>query len=127
MSENLIDASVILAILKDEAIDEHAYAVVDGGVMSSVKVAEVYTKLSEFKMLTTRHVDALLDTLSRVEPFTRSQARVAGFLRDSTRHAGHSLRDWCCLALGLELDANVYTTEQAWAQVDVGCCVQLLR
>ena len=127
MNENVLDTSIIFAILKNEAIDELAYAIVDGGVMSAVNVAEIYTKLSDFKMVTTRQVDILLGTLGRIEPFTTQQARVAGFLRDSTRHAGLSLGDRCCLALALELGANVYTTEHVWSRVEVGCKIHLLR
>lgn len=127
MNENVLDTSIILAILKNEAIDEAAYALVDGGVMSAVNVAEIYTKLSDFKMFDVREVDILLGTLDRIEPFTIHQARVAGFLRDSTRHVGLSLGDRCCLALALELNADVYTTEHVWSRINLNCNIHLLR
>ncbi len=127
MNETVIDTSIILAILKNETIDEQAYAIVDGAVMSAINVAEVYTKLSDFHSITVREVEILLATLDRIEPLTAMQARSAGFLRDATRHAGLSLGDRCCLALALELGADVYTTETAWSRVDVGCKVHLLR
>jgi ribonuclease VapC len=95
--------------------------------MSAVNVAEVYTKLSDFRMITTQQVDLLLGTLDRIEPLSVSQARTAGFLRERTRHAGLSLGDRCCLTLTLELDADAYTTEQVWSRVDVGCQIHLLR
>jgi PIN domain nuclease of toxin-antitoxin system len=62
-----------------------------------------------------------------VEPFTFAQARVAGELTAKTKSAGLSLGDRACLALALELGAEVYTTDRAWARVDVGCKVNLLR
>jgi ribonuclease VapC len=127
VNEAVLDASVILAILKNEAIDDRAYGLVDGGVMSAVNVAEVYTRLSDLKMVTAQQTDILLGTLGRIEPFSASQARIAGFLRDSTRHAGLSLGDRSCLALALELGADAYTTEKAWSRVDVGCKIHLLR
>ncbi len=126
-NEAVIDTSVILAILKNETIDELAYSIVDGGVMSAVNVAEVYTKLSDFRMITARQVDRLLATLDRIEPLTASQARAAGFLRDTTRHVGLSLGDRCCLALAIELGADAYTTEHVWARLEVGCNIHLLR
>jgi PIN domain nuclease of toxin-antitoxin system len=127
VNEAVIDTSVILAILKSEAIDERAYAIVDGAVMSAVNVAEVYTKLSDYKWFSAREVDILLETLDRIEPLTLSQARAAGLLRDSTRHAGLSLGDRCCLALAIELGADAYTAEHVWSRVDVGCKIHLLR
>lgn len=126
-NEAVIDTSVILAILKNETIDELAYSIVDGGVMSAVNVAEVYTKLSDFRMITTQQVDMLLATLVRIEPLTASQARTAGFLRDSTRHAGLSLGDRCCLALAIELGADAYTTEHIWPRLEIACKIHLLR
>ena len=126
MSEAVIDASVILAIAKNERIDEIAVSIIDGGVMSTVNISEVYAKLADLKMNSTK-VKPLLDTLSRIEPLSLPQARLAGFLRDRTRHAGLSLGDRCCLALAIELGAEVYTTEHVWSRVDVGCKIHLLR
>jgi PIN domain nuclease of toxin-antitoxin system len=117
MNEDVLDSSIILAVLKDETIDEAAYALIDGGVMSAVSVAEV----SLVRM------DALLATLGRVEPFTAEQARVCGLLRAETRHLGMSLGDRACVALGMELGATVHTTDRIWARGDFTCVVRVLR
>jgi PIN domain nuclease of toxin-antitoxin system len=127
VSEAVLDSSVILAILKDEAFDAMVYDAVDGGVMSAVNLTEVYSKLSDLKLAVTPRVDALIGTLSRIEPFNESQARLAADLRPITRHAGLSLGDRACLALALEIGAEVYTTEGQWARVDPGCKVHLIR
>ena len=37
----VVDTSIILALLKSEAIDQRAFALIDGAVMSAVNVAEV--------------------------------------------------------------------------------------
>jgi ribonuclease VapC len=127
VNEAVLDSSVILAILKNETIDEKALSLVDGGIMSAINVAEVYTKLSDFRMITANQVDILLGTLDRIEPLTASQARTAGFLRNSTRHVGLSLGDRCCLALAIELGAEVYTTEHVWSRIDIDCNIHILR
>lgn len=126
MSEAVLDASVILAIAKSERIDESAHALVDGGVMSAVNVAEVYTKLSDLG-LTVTSVERLLGVLARIEPFSLHQAKLTGELRASTRHVGLSLGDRACLALAIELGGIAYTTEERWSRADVGCEVRLLR
>jgi PIN domain nuclease of toxin-antitoxin system len=127
VSEAVLDSSVILAILKDEAFDAIVYSVVDGGVMSTVNLVEVYSKLSDLKLAVTPRVNALIRTLSRIEPFTESQARLAADLRPSTRHAGLSLGDRACLALALEVGAEVYTADRQWAHIEVGCTIHLIR
>ena len=127
MSEPVVDASVVLAILKNEAIDQSAYDIVRSGVMSSVNVAEVYSKLAPLGLHFTPSVDKLLASLQRVEAFTLAQARAAGMLRGPTSHAGLSLGDRACLALALELGSAVYTVDRNWLRVEVGCPIHLLR
>jgi len=127
MDDVVFDSSVLLAILKSERLNEPALNLIDRAVISSVNVAEVYTKLSELKMLSTQHVDALLAVCRRVEPFSLDQARLAGLLREKTAHAGLSLGDRACFALGLELGAEIYTTDGDWLKVDVGAQVTRLR
>jgi PIN domain nuclease of toxin-antitoxin system len=127
MDDVVFDSSILLAILKSERLNEPALNLIDRAVISSVNVAEVYTKLSELKMLSTQRVDALVDACRRVEPFSLNQARLAGLLREKTLHAGLSLGDRACLALGLELGAAIYTTDGDWLKVDVGANVLRLR
>ena len=126
MNEPVIDSSIILAIAKSERIGEMAVSLIDGGVMSTVNVSEVYAKLIDLR-IAPAVVDPLLATLARIEPLTLSQALLASSLRNSTRHAGLSLGDRCCLALALELGGSACTTDQTWSRVDVGCAIQLLR
>ena len=45
----------------------------------------------------------------------------------STRKAGLSLADRACLALALDLGATAVTADRAWAKVDVGVEVKVIR
>ena len=65
--------------------------------------------------------------IRRIEPFTASQARLAADLRPTTSHAGLSLGDRACLALAIELGAEVYTADRQWAKVQVACKIHLIR
>ena len=125
MSGYVIDSSVLLAVVKGESIDPLASSLLTVGTMSAVNLAEVSTKLHEWGM--SHREPWLVALLERVEPFTVGQARSAGELRKRSSAAGLSLGDRACLALALELGAEVYTTDRAWARVDVGCRVNLLR
>jgi ribonuclease VapC len=122
-----LDASVLIAIMKNERLDDSALYIVQGAVISTVNLAEVWTKLHELGLTNDPRIDALIALLSRIEPFSASQARMAADLRPVTRHAGLSLGDRACLALTIELGADVYTTEHVWSKLDVGCRIHCLR
>ena len=87
----VVDTSILMAILRNEAIHKEAYSVVTRGVVSTVNLAEFYSNLSAVEMQFTTPVEALLSTVRRVEIFTPKQAQAAGKLREATRHAGLSL------------------------------------
>jgi PIN domain nuclease of toxin-antitoxin system len=127
-SESVLDASVLLAIFKDERFEQDVLSVLEGAVMSATNYAEVLTRLIDLGIsLTDPRVEAMFALLDRIEPFTEAQARVAAELRNETRHAGLSLADRACLALALEINADVYTADRPWSRVDVGCKVHLIR
>lgn len=127
MSDAVIDTSVLMAILRNEAIDNQAYSVMTRGVVSTVNLAEFYSNLSPAEARFTPPILALLSTLRRIDVFTPKQAEAAGMLRVATRHAGLSLGDRACVALALELGVPAYTTDRNWLRVDVGCQIYCLR
>ncbi len=95
--------------------------------MSAVNFGEVLSTLFDLREADYPKSNALLALLNRIEPFTENQARMCGVLRASTKHLGLSMGDRACFALALELGAEVYTADRAWAQVAVGCKVHLVR
>ena len=62
-----------------------------------------------------------------VVPFDARQAIIASDLRPSTRHLGLSLGDRACLALANSLGAPVMTADRAWAALDVGISITVIR
>ncbi|HXE06343.1 MAG TPA: type II toxin-antitoxin system VapC family toxin [Acidobacteriaceae bacterium] len=127
MSSVVLDSSIPLAILLGEMRDRSVYSLMDGAVMSAVNLAEVYSKISELGATEWPRTEALLGLLDRVEPMTQQQARACGELRGRTRHVGLSLEDRACLALAIELGAEVYTADRAWKQVNLGLSIHLIR
>lgn len=124
MSEVVLDASVVLAIVQGEAIHPDIFGLLEGAVMSAVNYAEVRAKRADLEPVPYPRMDDLLD---RIEPFTSTQAIISGELRPLTRRAGLSLGDRACLALALELDAEVYTADRAWLDVLPGGRIHLIR
>ena len=56
-----------------------------------------------------------------------ARAEAAGLLQATTRSAGLSLGDRCYLALASSLGAPAVTTDRAWARLDCGVAVELVR
>jgi PIN domain nuclease of toxin-antitoxin system len=127
VSERVVDASVVLAILKSERLAPAVWKAMEGAILSSVNLEEVLAKAFDYGMSESKVLGEILGMLSRIEPFTETHARRAAGLRRRTKEFGLSLGDRACLALALELGAEVYTADQAWAQVEVGCVVHLIR
>lgn len=60
-------------------------------------------------------------------PLDEPQAQEAARLRLLTRAAGLSLADRACLALAKSLSLPVLTADRAWAALQVGVVVEVIR
>ncbi|MGA3211957.1 MAG: type II toxin-antitoxin system VapC family toxin [Terriglobales bacterium] len=128
MNEVVLDASAILAVLFNERGAENLTAEILGAaVASTVNLAEVQTKLVKMGR---SPADAWVDTFSlrtSAESYTSEHAKIAGDLITATQKYGLSLGDRSCLALAIALKAPVYTTEQAWRNLNVGIPIHVIR
>jgi PIN domain nuclease of toxin-antitoxin system len=126
-SEIVFDSSAVLAILKRERGIDRALAVLDKAAISCVNLAEVQTKLIEAGF--DRHSAwARIEVLGfRAYPFNKDQAFEAGSLVAVTRPFGLSLGDRACLALAIERNATVYTTDRSWKNLSLGIEVEVIR
>jgi ribonuclease VapC len=129
----ILDASALLAHLRDEpGADVVAEAIASGAVISTVNLAEVFSRVAErgedpAKLAAELTQSGLLDGAITVEPFTAADAIDAGRLRPLTRDAGLSLGDRACLALARRLDAPALTADTAWQGVAHGVELRPIR
>ncbi len=127
MSKAVIDTSVLLALLWKEPISPEAYSILLGGYVSTVSVAEVYSKLAKRNMTDMSDLQILFACLQQIVPLSLTQAAIAGQLLSKTASGGLSLGDRCCLALAIEMGGEAYTCDRAWANLNPGCKVHLVR
>jgi ribonuclease VapC len=121
------DTSAILAMVAGEPGDEVAFSLAHEAVVSAVNYAEVVTKVVEWG-----YPDGFAEDLFKVMnidivQFDADQATYTGILRVKTRSKGLSLGDRACLSLAHTLGATALTADRAWADLDVGVPVQLIR
>lgn len=123
----VLDSSAVLAFLLNEAGADEILRVIERAVLSAVNLAEIRTKLLDLGEKAQASGDIVLALIRRIEPFTEQDANDAAQLRTATREMGLSLSDRACLALGMQLGAEVYTADRAWSGLEVGCNIHLIR
>jgi len=117
VTEVVLDASALLALLNGEPGSETVAAVVSEAVISTVNLSEVVAKLADHGM-DEKDLGGLIDGLGlSVVAFDEAQAYAAGLMRPATRNAGLSLGDRACLALARRRKAPAYTTDRSWRAV----------
>jgi PIN domain nuclease of toxin-antitoxin system len=121
------DASAILALLKQEPFGKLDPRRLFRAAISAVNLSEVLEKLCSGGLSESEAEEAVAALDLQVADFDESQARLTAYLRPLTRRAGLSLGDRACLALGLRLGRPVVTADRAWARLDAGVEVVLIR
>lgn len=127
MTRHVMDSSAILAAVLQEEGASRVDELIDDSVVLSVNASEVVAKLLDKGLdneeVATRYRMLRLD----VVPFNESLALAAGLLRSTTRHKGLSLADCACLALAIRDGATAVTADRNWADLDIGCQIEVIR
>lgn len=117
MSEVVLDASALLALLRDEPGAAKVAEVIGDASMSSVNYAEVVSHFIHSGMPADQ-VDAMLRPLPMaIVEADRALATLAGRLRAVTSAAGLSLGDRFCLALARREGIPALTADKQWRTV----------
>jgi ribonuclease VapC len=123
----VLDASAIIAMIRGERGWNRVVAEMPAAQISSVNAAEVYSKLSEWKVSRTE-VDKCSALLADITvPFDADLALRAGALRGPTQSLGLSLGDRACLALAQRLGKVALTADGVWAKLGLGITVEVIR
>lgn len=126
MNKKVLDSSAILAVILNEEGSEIVAPLLDGGKVSSVNIAETFSKLAEKGQLTRSTVEDFQHLGLEIIDFDYEQAVKAAELRPLTRHLGLSLGDRSCLALAILQNAVAVTADRDWKGLPF-CTVQIIR
>src|SRR5712692_5326230 len=128
MNSCVLDASALLAFLKQEGgVEQVTTAITNGAVISAVNFSEVVSKLSDGGMPEAAIHDALDPINLNIVDFDVNLAYQVGSLRPLTRRAGLSLGDRDCLALAQRLGLPLLTTDRSWKDLSLDIEVQVIR
>ena len=123
----VLDASALLAVLLREPGAEKVTPLLLGSKICSVNLTEVGTRLVNVGDKPETLLTQIHELGVEIVPFDQTLATVAIRLRDGTRSAGLSLGDRACIALAMREQAVAVTTDRAWARLEFGCEIELIR
>lgn len=127
MSRVVLDASALLALLNAEPGSQAVAERLSEAAVSAVNLSEVVAKLSE-RGIPEGEVRSALNGLGlEIIAFDETMAYRTGLFRRATRSVGLSLGDRACLALALQLEAPVFTTDRSWRTLRIGVKVRTIR
>ena len=127
MADRVLDSSAVLASARKEPGGDIASATFGTSLVSAVNLTEVVSRLVDVGLSfdAARHV---VDSAGfSIVGFDEGLALRAGALRAATRHLGLSLGDRACLALAQREGLPVLTADRAWASLDIGVEIRLIR
>jgi ribonuclease VapC len=123
LSAFVLDASALLAFLRDEAgAAEVEEALARKGAISAANLAEALSKLAQQgtdsrELVAELEKQGVLGGLLEVEPLTAEDAIAIAEMRVPTQERGLGLGDRACLALGRRLGLPVLTADRVWAEL----------
>jgi PIN domain nuclease of toxin-antitoxin system len=127
MSEVVLDASAVLALINEEPGGETVDALLDHATISAVNWSEVIAVLVDAGFAVERASTRIAALGLAVIAFDQPQALAAGALRAVTRSAGLSFGDRACLGLAQARKAPAVTADRRWATLKLSAKVQLIR
>jgi ribonuclease VapC len=117
VSEFILDASALIAMLKGERGAAKVATAIATARMSVINYAEVVSHFI-FAGMPEREVDDMLDPLPiELVPVDKPLAQMAGRLRALTASAGLSLGDRFCLALARRDGLPAWTSDAKWKTI----------
>jgi PIN domain nuclease of toxin-antitoxin system len=123
----VLDSSALLALLFFEAGCERVAQLVPQSYMSTVNLAEVLGRLARDG----RAVDEAIDQIDQLGiawvDFDQELAIGAAALLVPTMPWGLSLGDRACLALAQLRHLPAVTADRAWAKLDLGISIEVVR
>ena len=119
MTDVVLDASAVLAMLREEPGGDIVAQHIGRATISAVNLQEVAKEMHR-EGASPETARAVLDELGLdVHPHDREAAYAAAALCEQTKQYGRGPGDRSCMALGLQLGVPVLTTDRKWRNVVV--------
>jgi ribonuclease VapC len=119
MTAVVIDASAVIALIKDEPGAAVVAPYCAGAIISSVNIQEIYKVL----LLSGLSLDIARDIINDLELTVKDHSEVDAFNAASlvplTSSTGRGIGDRSCMALAISEGLPALTTDRAWSQLTI--------
>jgi len=119
MSKVILDASALLALIKNESGASTLEDMLGQIVMSTLSLTEAATILLQSDMTLQECEDCLLPLISQLIPFDTSHALLTAILTKQLKGKDLPLEARACLALGMKMNLPIYTAKQRGAELEL--------
>lgn len=126
MNRKVLDSSAILSVMLAESGSEIVEPMLADALVSTVNVAEVFSKLNEKELLTEKTKSDFQQLGLEIVDYDFEQAMKAAELRPLTKHLGLSLGDRSCLALAILQGGIAVTADRDWSGLSF-CPIEVIR
>jgi ribonuclease VapC len=123
----VLDASALIAVLRDEPGATAVQALLGDSLISAVNFAEVLKKTVEHGGSSEMAASFVRSLEVTIVPFDESQAALTANLYPRTKEHGMSFADRACLALGVHRGATILTTERKMGKLNLSVKVKVIR
>lgn len=128
MAGVVLDASAVIALLRDEPGAEAVMAVLGTAMMSAVNLQEVYRFLISDGVPPEIAGEMMADLRLDIRSHDSAAALAAATLTPATQVAGSGLGDRSCMALAITEGLPALTGDRSWKKVKAkGLKVDLIR
>lgn len=127
MSEVILDASALLALMNKEKGADKIIKYFPDVVMSSVNVSEAVTVMVRTGAPVEEIYQHIESLIKEIKSFNDQQAYLAAYIYSKVKRHGLSFGDRACLSLARVMKYPVITTDKAWAKLDLGIDIRVVR
>jgi len=119
ISKVILDASALLALIKNEPGASTVEDLLGQIVMSTLSLMEVATTLLQSDMTLQECEECLLPLISQLISFDTSHALLTASLTKQVKDKDLTLEARACLALGIKMNLPIYTANQEWSELKI--------
>jgi PIN domain nuclease of toxin-antitoxin system len=117
MSKVILDASALLALIKNESGASTLEDMLGQIVMSTLSLSEAASTLLQSDMTLQECEQCLLPLVSQLIPFDAFHALLTANLTKQLKGKDLPLEARACLALGVKMNLPIYTADQKWIEL----------
>ncbi|MEP3480861.1 MAG: type II toxin-antitoxin system VapC family toxin [Fuerstiella sp.] len=127
MSEFVLDASAVIAVLRNEPGADTVWPLLQGSLISAVNLAEVLCASQRRGIPPERDAETIRKMQVKIVPFDGGQAQMLADILLLTIGSSVGFADRACLALAKSQNMIALTGDHDWLKHDVGVEVRLFR